>query len=86
MSAINSRSNSNWIPVFLIENDLPEREFKHLQECFRYLRGLDLFNGYSNKFIYNVINSGIDDDKKQYGFTFRTTVEAKAKRSDRKTR
>jgi hypothetical protein len=87
MNTVISKTNPNRVPVFLKENDLPEKEFEHLQECFRYLRGLEQFNGYSNNRIYKAINSGIDDDKTVHnGFTFRTTGEAKAKRAGRKTR
>lgn len=85
MSTAASKINTNWIPVFLKENNRPEREFVNLQECFRYLRRLEQFNGYSNNGIYKVINSGIDDDEQLHlGFTFWTTNEARESRADRK--
>ncbi|SEN05488.1 hypothetical protein [Paenibacillus sp. OV219] len=81
------KKNTSWIPVYLKEDGRPESEFVNLQECFRFLRGLEQFNGYSNNGIYKVINSGIDDDKQLHlGFTFWTTIEAKEKRAGRKTR
>jgi hypothetical protein len=86
MNTLKSKANPRWIPVFLKENDLPEREFEHLQECFRYLRSLEQFNACTDNGIYKVINLGIDDDMTHRGFSFRTTVEVKAKRAGRKTR
>lgn len=52
--------NPNWIPIIVFKNGEEIREFKNLQETFRYLR--PMLNG-SNKEIYEFIVAGVFEFK-----------------------
>lgn len=75
------------IPIIVKKNGELLKEFKSLQEVYRYFEKITALR---NNDLFNPINFGIDDDKPWYYngdiYEFETTAEHKEARASRITR